>query len=92
MSAIQEIREEKASKLQSEAINRYMILKETELELAIDATERYKSICVGLIISLVILLLVLGFTLNYMDNIKPCEQVKYVKPNANDKYILERLR
>ena len=92
MSAIQEIREENARKLQSEAINRYMMLKETEIELAIDTTERYKSICVGLIISLVLVLSGTGYCLYYIDNIKPCEQVKYVKPNPNDKYILERLR
>ena len=92
MSAIQEIKEENTRKLQSEAINRYMMLKETEIELAIDTTERYKSICVGLIISLVLVLSGTGYCLYYIDNIQKCEQVKYVKPNANDKYILERLR
>ena len=91
MSAVQEVREEKARKLQSEAINRYMRLKENELETHKVDAEKHKNICVGLTLALVITLTVLGFTLNYMDNIKPCE-VKYVKPNANDKYILERLR
>jgi CHASE3 domain sensor protein len=91
MSAVQEVREEKARKLQSEAINRYMRLKENELETHKVDAEKYKNICVGLTLALVITLTVLGFTLNYMDNIKPCE-VKYVKPNTNDKYILERLR
>jgi CHASE3 domain sensor protein len=91
MSAVQEVREEKARKLQSEAINRYMRLKENELETHKVDAEKYKNICVGLTLALIITLTVLGFTLNSMDNIKPCE-VKYVKPNANDKYILERLR
>jgi hypothetical protein len=86
-----EMRQEKARKLQSEAINNYMQLKESELEIHRSDAEKYKNLCVGLTLALVITLTVLGFTLNYMDNIKPCE-VKYVKPNANDKYILERLR
>jgi CHASE3 domain sensor protein len=91
MSAVQEMREENARKLQSDAVNRYMKLKESELETHRSDADKYKSICVGLTLALIITLTVLGYSLNYMDNIKPCE-VKYVKPNANDKYILERLR
>jgi CHASE3 domain sensor protein len=86
-----EMREENARKLQSDAVNRYMKLKENELETHKVDAEKYKNICVGLTLALIITLTVLGYSLNYMDNIKPCE-VKYAKPNANGKYILERLR
>jgi hypothetical protein len=91
MSAVQEVREEKARKLHSDAVNRYMRLKENELDTHKSDAEKYKNICVGLTLALIIAFAGLGYSLNYMGNIKPCE-VKYVKPNANDKYILERLR
>jgi CHASE3 domain sensor protein len=90
MSAVQEMREENARKLQSDAVNRYMKLKENELETHKVDAEKYKNICVGLTLALIITLTVLGYSLNYMGNIKP--EVKYAKPNANGKYILERLR
>ena len=87
-----EMRQEKARKLQSEAINNYMKLKENELEVHISDADKYKNICVGLTLALVLMVLGAAYVVYKHEQTPSCTKQEYVKPNPNDKYILERLR
>ena len=79
MKAQAELNIEKAHKLQSDALNRYMVSHEGELDLLNDEIERYRRVITNLFA--VIILVVLGASCAvyyYWDKSKSCEKVEII--------------
>ena len=65
MKASTEINEERARKLQNDALNRYITQHEDELEALHDEADRFRRIAMNLVATIVLLVIIGGYAIYY---------------------------
>lgn len=86
--------EERARKMQNDALNRYIRTHEDELEALHDEVERYKRIALNLVATIVLLCIFGGYAIYYEHTkCKGSDKVEMIDLRAPDKgnaYVLRR--